>query len=510
MPKVSASAEKWIYLFSIAVSILLSLWFDLRETVINPDAICYLLSAEEMGQSGIRGAMQLCGQAKWPFYSLLIYYFVQLSHFSYPAAAYLLNGLFSLFSVLFFILIVKKLGGTRRVLWLAALVILFSHVFNSARVYIVRDHGFWAFYLISVFLLLCYFQKPKWLTALLWSASLLVASLFRIEAVIFLLLLPMLAWCSLRCSFAERVKHFCRLHLLTFVMGVCLCGWLIFDSHYSLNELGRLSEILNQVQHGFTIMLSRYQVAKIGLIDHVLGVDAAREAGVVLLIVLCAWYCLSVLACLSCGYVFILGYAFLRKIPTTVTSAQPVLLGYVAVNMLITLCFLFERFFLSKRYLIALALILMLWIPFALHDLLQKCSADLRLRFFAGLTALFIFSAAVGGVFDFGYSKSYIHEAGDWLADNVPAKAALYANDYQLMYYSQHFGRHIFQHLPSSCQIEQLAQGRWKQYDYIALRTSHQVDNKTTSLLQEIQVSPVRVFSNKRGDKVTIYRVNLD
>ena len=56
--------------------------------------------------------------------------------------------------------------------------------------------------------------------------------------------------------------------------------------------------------------------------------------------------------------------------------------------------------------------------------------------------------SALGGIVDFGYSKAYIHTAGDWLAAHVPAKATLYANDYQLMYYSQHFGKRLFETFP--------------------------------------------------------------
>ena len=186
--------ENFVYLFAICASILLSLWISSHQVIINPDAICYISSAEIIGKSGLQAAMQLCGQAKWPIYSILIYGLAHVSHFSYPIAAYTLNGFFSLISIVLFILVVKELGGSQRVLWLAALTILLSYGFNDVREYIIRDHGFWAFYLLSLFLLLNYFRRPNWVTALFWNMSIILATLFRLEGAIFLFLLPFLSF----------------------------------------------------------------------------------------------------------------------------------------------------------------------------------------------------------------------------------------------------------------------------------------------------------------------------
>src|SRR5438093_978848 len=109
--------DKSLYFFAIAVSILLSYWINSHQILINPDAICYLLSAKAV-ESGIHGAMQLCGQANWPFYSIFIYGFAYLTHLDYTIAAYVLDGILSFLSVITFILIVKELGGSRSVLWI--------------------------------------------------------------------------------------------------------------------------------------------------------------------------------------------------------------------------------------------------------------------------------------------------------------------------------------------------------------------------------------------------------
>src|SRR5690349_18721993 len=95
-----------IYLTASILSILLSLWISSGVYLINPDAVCYLASAETM-QEGLRAAMTICDQSKWPFYSMLIAGFQHVTGFSYVTSAYILDGALSLLTVWVFISIVS-------------------------------------------------------------------------------------------------------------------------------------------------------------------------------------------------------------------------------------------------------------------------------------------------------------------------------------------------------------------------------------------------------------------
>src|SRR3990167_7939268 len=215
----------FLYFFAGITSLILSYWVNNQDIIVNHDGICYLLSAQAFSVLGLHGVMQLCPQSQWPFYPLLIHLFVQFSHLSYHLAAYMLDSVFTCITVVTFILIIKELGGTRRVCWLAAGVILLAHEFNSVREYIVRDHGFWACYLLSLFFLLRFFHKPTYWMALAWGSSLLIATLFRIEGAIFLMALPLLSWCYAG-SFLQRTKNFFLLNVLSMAISVTLLMWL--------------------------------------------------------------------------------------------------------------------------------------------------------------------------------------------------------------------------------------------------------------------------------------------
>jgi hypothetical protein len=494
-----------IYLFAILSSILLSLWFNAREMVINPDGICYLQSAQMIGSTGLHAAMQLCDQAKWPLYSVLIFMVVKATQFSYLTAAYLLDGFFSLISVLAFVYLTHLLGGSRRVLWLALGVILFASEFNSIRENIVRDHGFWACYLLSLVGLLHYFRSSQWRYALLWSCSLIGAMLFRIEGSLFLLYMPFAAWFCVDKTLKQRLNAFLQLNTLTFIVGIVGLVWLWFAAKYGMIDMGRIGEVEFQFAHGLQLITQNFHAATSALSQHVLSPNAAKDANFVLGLLLFVWYGFSVVGNLSLVYAVLVVYAWRHHVLPKDTAARVVLWGYILVNVVITTIFLVENMFLAKRYLIALSLVLMLWVPFALDYLLKQRKRG------SYLLTLFMMLVIVvsSNIFNFGYSKSYIREAGQWLSLNIPEEASLYSNDEQVMHYSHHFGNSIFEKARSFTHADaMLMAGKWKQYDYLALRfNKHDMENNA-AILKEIPLTPMQVFANKRGDRVNIYKTH--
>lgn len=480
-----------VYLVAAVISVMLSAWINLREGVINPDAICYLLSAETMTAHGLKAGMQFCPQAVWPFYSLLLSLFVKLTHLSYEHAAYVLDGFFTLISVITFIAIIDILGASKRVLMLAAAVILLSHEFNYVRQYIVRDHGFWAFYLLSLCCMLRFMLSNRLTWALAWSISIALATLFRIEGTIFMLTLPFAAFFMSGQGWVGRFKSFITLNLLTIVSGMAIVGWLLLHPEATVEKLGRLHEVFDQMQTGIQSMGQRYQTMRTAIIEHVLTLEAARDASVVLVITLITWYLLNVVGNLSWIYSALVGYAWVTRAAKFARPACVVLVAYLLANLFVTSSFFAQHLFLAKRYLIAFTLTLMIWVPYALDRLIEK-STTARYRALAYVAAGLVFISAVGGIFDFGYSKLYIRQAGTWMASNVPANAKLYVNDPQLMYYSEHSRDAFFKIKPM---------GDTAQYDYIALRFRH---GETQAMTQSI----VAEFANKRGDKVIIYKIN--
>jgi hypothetical protein len=493
-----------VYFATAFFSLLLSVCISGRESVINTDAICYLQSAATLKQ-GVELAMSLCGQAKWPLYSVLIAGLVSITKLSYVTSAYILNGIFSLMTALIFVRTVALVGGKQaktRLLWLAALVILLAHEFNAVKAYIIRDHGFWAFYLLSILFLLHYFRVRQWYYALGWSISIIVATLFRIEGAIFLLVIPFIVAFAGEQMFAEKIKVFLQLNALTCFIGLGLGAWFLVHPLQSA-ATERLQELQFQLLHSGMLVKENFQAKAATLAHLVLGGNAAHEAATILLVVMVVWYLLSILTNLSVIYTVLVVYAWWKKLLLTERAARAVLWSYILVSLGVTAVFFAENLFLSKRYLLALSLVLMVWVPFALENLFKYWHQQ---KWPLTCALFFIVVSSLGGIFDFGYSKQYIREAGLWLANNAPPAAVIYSNDIQVMYYSQHFGNQIFAKAKNFTDLRSVAKHKWEQYDYLALRIDPQESANVKEILHEINLAPVRIFQNKRGDQVRIYR----
>lgn len=272
--------------------------------------------------------------------------------------------------------------------------------------------------------------------------------------------------------------------------------WLGLHPAQSLAQFGRLIEVMQQVTHGVGLLVTQYQTLKLNLLKHVLNAESAQNAGVMLNLMLVFMYVLNVIDNLSWLYSALAVYAMTQVVKLRQFSIP---FAYLIINVAITFIFLLERLFLSKRYLIALSLTCMLWVPFALADWYAQ-RANKKYRYALYLAALLMLASLIGNLVDFGTSKRYLREAGDWLAANTKEQAVIYTNDLQLMYYSKHFGANIFSAY-QQYHNQPLQAANVKQYDYVALRV---FQDEIPSF--SFSKPPLKVFHNKSGDQVVIYQ----
>ncbi len=486
MPPMIQSS-RFIYFIAGFVSILLSCWIFQQTELINSDGVCYVESAALMNQ-GLHQAMHLCGQAEWPFYSILIFSVHAITNFSFENSAYFLNALLTLMSVLIFIRIVDVLRLNKKgnlILWLAAFVILFSNIFNDVRHYIVRDHGYFSFYLLAILSLLQFFRNYKWYYALWWGFASIIAMLFRIEGAVFFVLIPIIAFFDVKYPFLHRLKSFLQLNIFLIVSVIILSVMFLF---YSDEALGRLREInSNHALMFIAVFQAKSAVFKQFLFNR----HAMVDPHIILFFTLIMWYLYSVVSNVSFIYMILIIYAWCKRLLKAQPMMHVVMWSYLSLNVALTALFLAAHMFLSKRYLVAESLVLMLWVPFALAAILSQWQSR---KWIVIIVATLLAFSSIGGLVEFGYSKRYIRDAGNWLQQHVPANAKLYTNDFLIKYYSKHFGNDIFANI-SDAKIDV------ENYDYIAIR-----QNKKNKKTQQIPLEPIQTFQNSRGDQVIIYR----
>jgi len=259
-----------------------------------------------------------------------------------------------------------------------------------------------------------------------------------------------------------------------------------------------------QLMHGIGNLKTSFHTHAKALADNVLSIYAARDASIILTLMLCSWFVYSVILNVSGIYALLIIYAWMQKSISLDSPKRWTLFSYLVINLLITGIFLAENLFLSKRYLIALSLMLLVWVPFALEDIFVKHA---KRRWILPTLATLVFITSLSGVFDFGYSKLYIKHSGVWLAEHAPLGAKIYTNNQQVMYFSNHFGNSIFRTSLAYDDLKYLAHDKWRKFDFLAIYVKANDTIAKKEIMDEIPLSPAHVYANKRGDQVLLYQV---
>lgn len=493
---------------TVLLSVLLSLWAVYTQDAINNDGIIYVSAAGRLLAGDWAGAYALYN---WPFFPWLIGVVSQLFGVSLEAAAQLIDAAFAALLAVTFVTLIQTLGGDRKTQYIAAGVILLHPYLNEFRAEIFRDHGYWALHLLATLFFIRFYHQPSWTDALAWGVTMALASLFRIEGVLLLVLLPTVLWLRHDLSLQARLQLFLRAHVITALLLLGMLVWMVLDGNFQ-RTAGRLyepipmftwSEIWSAFANALAYKAEQLQAAVLNRYS----ADYALPAVIALLLIIVADQLLKTFTPL---------YMLLALLPGLRQGFQPpkglrIILVWMAIlHLIIVLAFATHFFYLASRHIVPLMLILLVVIPFALATLYDRWqrrhSQPLQKPwlFYLVLVGL-IYMAGDGLISVGGASKSYFREAGQWLGEHVPPQARLYSNDRKLVYYS---GKPIDWKLrPTWPIIEPLIERRfWQQYDYLALAISRK-SPQILARLNALVGPPIVSFQNNKKDKIVIYKV---
>lgn len=493
--------------YAFLLSIVLSLIALQTHDPINLDGIIYLRAAAAYLDGGLTAAFKIYN---WPFYSILIAKFSQLTHLSLMHSAQLISTILIGVIVVAFISLVRELGGKLSIQVIAAIVILIYPTLAHKRDYIVRDFGYWAFLLLGLLQLLRFAHTPRWRYVISWGMLLAIATLFRIEGMIIWLALPLVLLLHNAYSLKQRIGLVLKIQTLLLLGGVSLL-LLLTQQGYLIEKLGRIPELLQQIKSGWQLSITHFYDKANLLREAILNNDSRDSAAIILLGGILAITIFSLITTLTLLYSLLVGYALAKQtLPTTAINYK-ILIGFIGLNLLIILLFVSQHYFLSDRYVVALCLVLQLWVPFALAAIYQEwCglsrSSTIKHGVFL-IIILWLLALAVGDVVRFGYSKAYITDAAAWLRQNTVATANVYSNSKEIAFYAERPGTDWDNDFNFDQPFNKIYKGSWHKYNYIALLIKHGQITEQPKLIQRLGKQPIQQFQNKRGDKVLIFEI---
>lgn len=502
MPHHLLVDHRRLALTTVALSLLLSLWALYLDPVINMDGILYVEAAENFASGQWAAGFSVY---KWPFYSLVVGVISLVTQMAGGHAAYLVNACLYALAILGFVALVRVLGGSGRVLWLAAFTALLQPELNTFRSFIIRDVGYWACYLWSLAFFLAYVRNGNFHLLLAGTVAALLAFLFRIEGIALLAVLP-------ACLYAARAGDLKRARaalvpaaLITAVAVAAAPLWL-YVSEVNVSTATLLHNPLHHVAGSWSLVVSLIDDRIQALQREIPGVATYAAAVPAYIITVLVMFVFELVQTVGIVFSALIVYTFWKRnipIPADVRSWWWLL---VAMQGLLVMQFGISNFFLAKRYPMALALTLLPIVPFVLDDIWRRCQGGLGRQSWGVLLLVVLIAIESLDGLDVATRKHYLKDAGLWLRANAPPGSSVYSNNRIIIYYSGlDKGRPNAAHTWTEA-MREVWTGGWRDYDFFVLDMTVSERRNEVLLLQQINAQPIKGFDNERGDQVLIFR----
>lgn len=534
-------SSKYLFSFTFLLSLLMST-LAIHNSLPNNDGILYIKAADVFLNQGLKASLTVY---HWPLLSILIAAISKTLSISTLNSAYLITALLQGLLIISFLKLFKKLNPTSTQLLFAIVTILIFPQINEYRHYILRDWGFWAFSLLAVSYLCDYCNNIlkvnyyDFKNILLYYINFIIAFLFRGEALIIMLLLPLGIFCldfSNNKSPSKNTKNqtdfpnqlnsnkLKKVALINLYKPLILAIIVIFtlailaislfatkistsDLAYSLYinlHFNKLAIITNTYSHNIDIL--NKDIFTLTPLDKLSSIIYFIAGATTVFIT-------KYISVINIFNLILLALTY-KIIKANLTSESQntirLILFSVVLLSLLPLGFLYLIFVTAGRYYILSTLLLLLFIPFGLDYYWQKLKQSSYYHDYTKLVnsilSLGIVIIAYSGIISSGYSKAYIKHAGNWFKQqNLPTNQT-YSNNSQLNFLSGLNNNLLL--LEDENQIP----SNPKNISYLLLKVKkkqYQLQAQIKDLEKNNTITVLNKFSNKRGDQVVVIKYNL-
>ena len=488
--------------FIVVGVIAVAVWCHFIDPVINLDGIKYVLAGEAM----LRGQFQTGLQTyKWPAYSVSIALVSYVSQLSVEYSAMVFNVAMRIVAGLAFLNLVRKFGADQRQLLLAALIFVLHPGLNEVQSMIIRDFAYLACFMWMIVFFVQQISNPTRRNFLGFVFMGVLATAYRIEGLVYLfgLFLVYLLWGTV--SRPWKKTGLTVVFLILPLMSYGVLFW-IYNGDISnawtqfSYMLARSSEDLGLYIHSLDNKTGSMLIEKLSLPILVIK-PIVRLLG-------------NLIEVVTLGYVLILvgGWICRPLIDTRQTSNLLMIDAWkwtIGINLLVLVGFVLVRQIVTDRYPLSLALMLMLFMPFALTAIWERVSfwSPGYRRLFIGIAGFLMLVNTIEGL-DRGSSKRHMKEAGIWISEQTGGyqKSKVYSNVPIVDYYvgkpfvepNEHYGANVVNSLVLTT--------RWRLLDFLAISLDDDArPGFYRNFRYRVGKEPERIFENKQGDKVLVY-----
>jgi hypothetical protein len=464
--------------------ILLSVWMN-ATIQINNDGTRYVTAARAYAAGQFADARALYG---WPAYSMVIGALSALTGFDAHGVARVLNIAASTVTFLLLLRVLRELTAGRVVLICGALLLFGNLWWNDVRGAIIREHLFLMFMAAGLYLQMRDLARPRIANQLGFVAAGVLAAAFRIEALAFVVLVPLFR------LIVEVRKPVLRYGL---ILAACIGIALVpFGLTFWTDTLGLPSPMAE--------VRTRIEALKVG----VLAPFEMRQARLAYVSIVIGLVLVGFIKALGLANIALAAYAA-RYAPELDRRVFRIVGCYLAAGLIVFAVQVFLRIFFDPRHGLLLSLALPVPAAFGFAALLRRRKGEARDDRFTRILGIVVVALLIFGFvrgLTFYDANRFVRTAGAWMAANIPPASRVLSNSPQLLFYSG-FRSDDFQFLIAVDQQPSIAGIRdWKNYDYVALHLRQSRLHLAGEVERALGSAPIATFINGRGDKIFVFR----
>ena len=489
------------YRIIFALSCLLSVWLILIDPIINRDGILYLRTADAYLQGGIGAGQSLFDRPILPISFALLH---KVTGIPLLYSGLILTTIFYALLCVGFVATIRVMGGDRRVQIIAAIIILSHPMLNHSRSSIMRDPAYWAFSILAFRELLLFVRAPEFKYQLRWLIFIAMATLFRFEALFFVILAPFTLLIA-----ADRGTrgHMCaRLAPLVLIAIVTLLPLVLFaqsslaEEDSMFPDIGRYVRQLFAVPQDFAVLAEKAA-------ENWLTFTATEDAGFAVIGGLTAILGVNLFRSLSWPYVGVMLWGTSEKLLDRVNARDRRLINsHLVICLLYLSLFLLTKRFMLERYANIFTLYILLFVPFLLNAMWSKGKKGGG-RF---LVTLLLFGFCVDSLTNRDYEKAYVKEATQWMVENTEEDAGLVTNSAYFAYFSKRqfeWGDRAYLFTIADLEAEP---ERWQNTEYLTMLVKKRHIPQWQAFLDKNSLEELAVFEGHRTGQVSIVKIGTD
>lgn len=419
---------------AIIISLLLSVWHILVNPVPNTDAFDYIRTAHVYLDYGIAAAFQWYPSSTYP---VMMGVLNQVTGINLILAGQLLNA--ALFAVLVyaFITLVLEVRNTPRVALIASIVVLAFPSLNEYRYYLIRDIGFLSLMLLGAIQLTRYGKHNSNWNGFGFIIWVLLAALFRAEALVYLPLAPLVLLSMGKDKWNENLRAVLKIEASLLALAVITIAAL---SLFAVDVIGTLQRILAVYLPFLTDSVEALSAENSPLAIAIFGEYAANFSGEYLWAFMVAGMGTVLLIKLIAGFgvpiLLLFLYGYTQNSIEFRNPALRVTIAYMLIAFGILLVFFALTRFISTRYTLLFCLTTLPLLVLTIDKFIDPLLQSPKRKLLQGILATLVLFSVVDAHISFGDSGRSLDEAVQWLNENTSQGDSVFTNSTYVAYFS--------------------------------------------------------------------------